>query len=197
MKNDTSSTQSLSADVVVIGAGLTGLTTAYWLRRAGVRVKVVEAQSRIGGQIQTNHINDYIIETGPTTGSVSTPEVAELMADLKETSGGRCLLETAPDAAKRRLIWKGGRFHDLPSSPIGGLTTPLFRFSDKLRILGEPWRKPGTDPDESVGSLACRRLGRSFVDYAVDPFVSGVYAGNPDTLVTRYALPKLYNLNRA
>ena len=196
MKNETSTIQLHSADVIVIGAGLTGLTTAYWLRRAGVRVRVVEAQSRIGGQIQTNHINDYIIETGPTTGSVSTPEVAELMADLKETSGGRCLLETAPDAAKRRLIWKGGRFHDLPSSPIGGLTTPLFRFSDKLRILGEPWRKPGTDPDESVGSLACRRLGRSFVDYAVDPFVSGVYAGNPDTLVTRYALPKLYNLEQ-
>lgn len=57
-------------------------------------------------------------------------------------------------------------------------------------------RKKGTDPDESVGSLARRRLGRSFVDYAVDPFLSGVYAGNPDTLVTRYALPKLYNLEQ-
>lgn len=196
MMDEQSKSKHITTEVVLIGAGLTGLTTAYWLRRAGVSVKVVETQPRIGGQIQTNHIKDYTFETGPTTGSVSTPEVSELMADLQETSGGRCQLETAPDAAKRRLIWKGGRFHDLPSGPVGGLTTPLFRFSDKLRILGEPWRKRGADPDETVGSLARRRLGRSFVDYAVDPFVSGVYAGNPDQLVTRYALPKLYNLEQ-
>ena len=56
--------------------------------------------------------------------------------------------------------------------------------------------KKRNNPDESVGSLARRRLGKSFVSYAVDPFLSGVYAGNPDTLVTRYALPKLYNLEQ-
>ena len=188
--------REITTDVVVIGAGLTGLTLAYWLRQKGVSVYVVETRDRIGGQIKTNHKNEFIFETGPTTGAVSTPEVAELMDSLATTSGGKCLLETAPDSAKRRLIWKGNRFHDLPSGPLGGLTTPLFRFSDKLRILGEPWRAKGTDPDESVGSLARRRLGRSFVDYAVDPFVSGVYAGNPDTLTTRYALPKLYHLEQ-
>jgi len=184
-------------EVTVIGAGLTGLTTAYMLCRKGIDVHVVETSDRIGGQIQTIHKNEFIIETGPTTGSVSTPEVAELMDYLAETSGGECVLETAPDSSKRRLIWKGDRFHDLPSGPVSGLKTPLFRFSDKLRILGEPWRKKGTDPDETIGSLARRRLGRSFVDYAVDPFISGVYAGNPDTLVTRYALPKLYNLEQS
>ena len=184
------------AEVTVIGAGLTGLTTAYWLKRKGVDVRVVETKNRIGGQIQTQRNNHYIFETGPTTGSVSTPEVAELMMDLAQTSGGKCQLETAPDSSKRRLIWKGNRFRELPSGPLSAITTPLFCFSDKLRILGEPWRKRGTDPDESVGSLAARRLGQSFVDYAVDPFISGVYAGNPDKLVTRYALPKLYALER-
>lgn len=183
-------------EVTVIGAGLTGLTTAYWLKRKGVSVHIVEIDHRIGGQIQTKHINHYTYETGPTTGSVSTPEVAELMMDLAQTSNNACMLETAPDAAKRRLIWKGDRFRELPSSLLSAVATPLFRFSDKLRILGEPWRKRGENADESIGSLACRRLGRSFVDYAVDPFISGVYAGNPDTLVTRYALPKLYALER-
>lgn len=183
-------------DVVVVGAGLTGLTTAYRLSKAGKRVHVVERQKRVGGQIQTFREDGFVFESGPTTGSVSTPEVAELMSDLAISSGGKCMLETAPDSARRRLIWKGDRFRDLPSGPWSAITTPLFRFSDKLRILGEPWRKKGTDPDESVGSLARRRLGKSFVDYAVDPFLSGVYAGNPDTLVTRYALPKLYNLEQ-
>ena len=184
------------AEVTVIGAGLTGLTTAYWLKRKGIDVRIIETQNRIGGQIQTQHHNHYIYETGPTTGSVSTPEVAELMIDLATTSGGKCQLETAPDSSKRRLIWKGDRFRELPSGLLSAITTPLFRFSDKLRILGEPWRKRSTNPDESIASLAARRLGRSFVDYAVDPFVSGVYAGNPNQLVTRYPLPKLYALER-
>ena len=183
-------------DVTVIGAGLTGLTTTYWLKRGGKKVRVVETDKRIGGQIKTQHYIHYIFETGPSTGAVSTPEVAELMNGLAETSQGQCQIETAPDAAKRRLIWKGNRFWELPSGPISAITTPLFRFSDKLRILGEPWRKRGNNPDESVASLAARRLGQSFVDYAVDPFISGVYAGNPYTLVTRYALPKLYALER-
>jgi len=60
----------------------------------------------------------------------------------------------------------------------------------------EPLRKRGTNPDESVASLASRRIGKSFVDYAVNPFISGIYAGDPGKLVTRYALPKLYNLEQ-
>ena len=192
----TSHDRIYNTDVTVIGAGLTGLTTAYWLKRNGKNVRVVETDNRIGGQIQTQRFNRYIYETGPSTGAVSTPEVAELMNALAETSQGLCQMETAPDAAKRRLIWKGNRFYALPSGLFSAITTPLFRFSDKLRILGEPWRKRGDNPDESIASLAARRLGQSFVDYAVDPFISGVYAGNPYTLVARYALPKLYALER-
>ena len=183
-------------EVLVVGAGLTGLTTAYQLSKSGKKVHVVEQRKRVGGQIQTFCEDGFVFVSGPTTGSVSTPEVAELMSDLTISSDGKCLLETAPDSSKRRLIWKGDRFHDLPSGSLSAISTPLFRFSDKIRILGEPWRKKGTDPDESVGRLACRRLGKSFVDYAVDPFLSGVYAGDPDTLITRYALPKLYNLEQ-
>ena len=192
----TSHDRIYNTDVTVIGAGLTGLTTAYWLKRNGKNVRVVETDNRIGGQIQTQRFKHYIYETGPSTGAVSTPEVAELMNALAETSQGLCQMETAPDAAKRRLIWKGDRFHTLPSDLFSAITTPLFSFSDKLRILGEPWRKRGDNPDESIASLAARRLGQSFVDYAVDPFISGVYAGNPYTLVARYALPKLYALER-
>lgn len=186
----------MKTDIVIVGAGLTGLTTAYLLARKGREVMVVEQMDKIGGQIQTYREGNFVYESGPNTGAISNPEVAELMADLEQTSGGKCMLETAPDASKRRLIWKGDRFRELPSGLMSAVTTPLFTFGDKLRILGEPWRKKGNNPDESVGSLARRRLGKSFVSYAVDPFLSGVYAGNPDTLVTRYALPKLYNLEQ-
>ncbi len=177
-------------DIVIIGAGLTGLSTAFDLKKMGRDVLVLEKQGRIGGQIQTHTEDGFTFESGPNTGVVSFPEVAELFQDLE----GRCQLETARESSKRRLIWKGSKFHALPSSLPGAIGTPLFTLKDKFRILGEPWRKKGTDPDEPVGALAQRRLGRSFYEYAVDPFVSGVYAGDPMKLTTRYALPKLYNL---
>lgn len=177
-------------EIVVIGAGLTGLSTAFHLHRQGRDVVILEKADRVGGQIHTYHENGFTFESGPNTGVVSFPEVAELFQMLE----GSCQLEIARESSKRRLIWKGDRFHELPSSPVSAITTPLFRLSDKFRILGEPWRKKGTDPDEPVGALAARRLGKSFYEYAVDPFVSGVYAGDPMKLTTRYALPKLYNL---
>lgn len=177
-------------DIVVVGAGLTGLSTAFNLRQKGRDVLVLEKENRIGGQIRTHREDGFTFESGPNTGVVSFPEVTELFQNLD----GRCEMETARESSKCRLIWKGNKFHALPSGPLSAITTPLFTLSDKFRILGEPWRKKGTDPDEPVGSLAQRRLGRSFYEYAVDPFVSGVYAGDPMKLTTRYALPKLYNL---
>ncbi|MDR2921512.1 MAG: protoporphyrinogen oxidase [Tannerella sp.] len=180
-------------DVAVIGAGITGLTTAFLLQQKGKQVHLLERANRTGGQIQTFHEAGFTFESGPNTGTVSCPEVVELFTRLHSTSSQ---LEVACKAAKRRLIWKKDRFHALPSGLLAGITTPLFTYKDKIRLLGEPFRSKGTTPDESVGQLACRRLGKSFFNYAVDPFISGIYAGDPMKLVTRYALPKLYNLEQ-
>ena len=181
-----------TTDILIIGAGLTGLTTAFHLVRGGKQVHILECSDRVGGQIHTFREEGFIFESGPNTGVVSYPEVAELFMALSPD----CKLETAHEEAKRRLIWKGNSFRELPSGLFSAVTTPLFTLGDKFRILGEPFRAKGTNPDESVGELAARRLGKSFLNYAVDPFLSGVYAGNPMTLITRYALPKLYNLEQ-
>lgn len=182
-------------DILVIGAGLTGLTTAYTLARRGKDVLVLEREGRTGGQIRSFHERGYTFESGPNTSIINCPEVAELFADLAADTGEE-ILETARPGAKRRLIWKGKRFLTLPNGPLSGISTPLIPWHDKIRLLFEPWRKPGNDPLESVAALARRRLGKSFVDYAVDPFISGIYAGDPHRLVTKYALPKLYNLEQ-
>lgn len=179
-------------DILIVGAGLTGLTAGFYITKQGKSIAIVEKQNRVGGQIQTFQEDGFIFEKGPNTGVVSYPEVAELFQDLAPL----CSLETAREESKRRLIWKGNRFHEIPSSLLGGVTTPLFSFFDKFRLLGEPFRKKGNNPNESVAQLTRRRMGKSFLDYAVDPFLSGVYAGNPEKLITRYALPKLYNLEQ-
>ncbi|MDR0686884.1 MAG: protoporphyrinogen oxidase [Dysgonamonadaceae bacterium] len=175
---------------IVLGAGLTGLSVAFHLVKQGKRVIILEKTDRTGGQIRTIEKDGFVFETGPNTGVISNPETAELLRTLHPN----CVTQVADPSSSCRLIWKNGKFHALPSGIIGGITTPLFSLQDKLRIIGEPFRRRGNDPNESVGALAVRRLGRSFLDYAVDPFVSGIYAGDPMRLVTRHALPKLYNL---
>lgn len=183
---------NIQKDVIIIGAGITGLSAAVQLTKRGFSIAVLEKSERMGGQIRTFHENGFVFESGANTGSGASEEVLELFEELHPD----CEIEFARKEAEKRLIWKNGKFHALPSSLWGGITTPLFTFSDKLRILGEPFRAKGTNPDESVAELAARRLGKSFVDYAVDPFLSGIYAGDAHSLITRHALPKLYNLEQ-
>lgn len=177
-------------DVVVIGAGLTGLTVSFLLKRQRKDILVLEKKNRVGGVIHSHNEDGYIFEEGPNTGVVSNPEVAELFEMLD------CELETANESAERRLILKNNHWHPLPVNPISFIRTPLFTMADKIRMFFEPFRKRGTEPEESVAALTARRIGKSFVDYAVNPFISGIYAGDPEHLVTKYALPKLYNLEQ-
>lgn len=180
-----------SVDVLIVGAGLTGLVAAYELAKRGRSVALIDRASRVGGQIQTLRSGGFVYETGPNTGIISNLEVQHLFREL-----GDDLLELASPSARRRLILRHGRFAPLPSGAKSAVTTGLFTWRDKLRILLEPFRPKGTDPDESVARLVKRRLGQSYLTYAVDPFVGGIYAGDPETLVTRHALPRLYALEQ-
>ncbi|MBW8325939.1 MAG: protoporphyrinogen oxidase [Prolixibacteraceae bacterium] len=184
--------ESLKPKIVIIGAGLTGLTMGFYLKKTGVNFLIVDKSAKTGGVIQTISEKGFVYETGPNTGVVSSPEMAELFEDL----AGKCELEIADPSAKRRLIWKDNQWHALPSGLWSAITTPLFTWGDKFRILGEPWRKKGTDPNETLADLVKRRMGNSYLDYAIDPFISGIYAGNPNELVTRYAMPKLWKLEQ-
>ena len=179
-------------DVIIIGAGLTGLTVAFYLQKAGKKVLLLEKSDRTGGVIHTINENGFVYETGPNTGVIGTPEIVQLFDDLKDD----IKLEIANAKAKYRWIWKSGKWNALPSGPISAIATPLFSLKDKFRILAEPFREPGNNPDESVADLVLRRMGKSYLDYAVDPFISGVYAGDPHKLITKHALPKLYNLEQ-
>ncbi len=179
-------------DLIIIGAGLTGLSAGYYAKKRGLSVCIVEQSDRIGGVIHTCSENGFVYEQGPNSGVVANAETAELFDELYDT----CPHITAGDAARRRLVLKNGQWHALPHSLGSAVRTPLFTMGDKLRILGEPFRAPGTDEDETLAQLVVRRMGRSFLDYAVDPFILGIYAGDPALLVPKYALPKLYDLEQ-
>lgn len=171
---------------------MTGLTSALYLQKQGFEVTVLDVRPHAGGVIQTHREGGFVYESGPNTGVIGNPETVELFHELK----GLCDLETANPAAKSRWIWKGRKWEPLPSGLWQYLRTPLFSAKDKLKLFAEPWQKKGNDPNEPLDKLVLRRLGKSFLDYAVDPFIGGVYAGNPGYLVPRFALPKLYNLEQ-
>lgn len=184
--------KNTQADIVIVGAGLTGLTLAFYLNKAGKKVILLEKNTRTGGVIETLHHKDFVFEAGPNTGVISNTALVHLFEDL----GNEIEVQVPGDASRQRWIWKGNDWHALPSGLISAITTPLFSLNDKFRILGEPFRRPGNFPNESVAGLVKRRMGKSFLDYAVDPFISGIYAGDPEKLVTRFALPKLYQLEQ-
>jgi len=180
-------------DALVVGAGISGLTTAFRLARSGWRVAVVEAAGRVGGAMETHTDGPWRFELGPNTVLENHETVGRLIRDAG-LEGEKIV---AAPSAKRRYLFKKGRLIPLPSGPGSFLATPLFPLGAKLRLLKEPWiGRPPEGTEESIAGFVRRRLGQSFLDYAVGPFVSGVYAGDPERLSVRWAVPKIWNLEQ-
>ncbi len=174
---------------VIIGAGISGLATAWWLHKKGHDVVVLEKETTVGGTIKTIHDNGWLVECGPNSALETTPLFKTLFADL----GILDELMYAADAATNRYIVRDGVLHPLPMSPTLFLKSKLWTLAGKLRLLKEPFVGRATK-DESIAEFVERRLGKEFLDYAINPFVAGVYAGNPEELSVRAAFPKLYAL---
>ncbi|HYW50787.1 MAG TPA: protoporphyrinogen oxidase, partial [Gemmatimonadaceae bacterium] len=178
--------------VIVCGAGLTGLTTAWHLQRGGVNVTVLDAADVVGGVIATTRRDGYLVEHGPNS-CMLTSDLAALVDALDLTPS----LRPAAPEAQRRFIVRDGAPLEVPSSPGALLKSRLFSTGAKLRLFAEPFVSRRTDPsDESVADFIRRRLGREPLAWAVDPFVSGVYAGDPEQLSVSHAFPRLAALER-
>lgn len=180
-------------NIVLIGAGLSGLTAAFRLQKAGYQVTLLEKASRSGGAIASGRDHGILWESGPNMGMDTTPKINELLTDLG-------ILGERVDAnpiSNRRFIVK---HHELIVMPMGGgsfVTTPLFSATTKLGLFREPFiHRSSPDIDESVAGFVRRRLGKEFLDYAIEPFVSGIYAGDPEILSVKAAFPKLFQLEQ-
>src|ERR1035438_10089911 len=178
--------------VAIIGGGVTGLTAAFYLQSRNIPVTLYEYSSRTGGVIQTTSRDGFLVEHGPNTILESAPEVSALVADL----GLKSPPLYPPPAMKARYMVRGGKVIKLPQSPLGAVRTPILSLRAKLRVLAEPFIPRAIAGEESLSGFVTRRLGGEFLDYLIDPFVGGVYAGDPGRLSVTYAFPKLHALEQ-
>ncbi|HEY3011312.1 MAG TPA: protoporphyrinogen oxidase [Gemmatimonadales bacterium] len=181
------------ASIAIIGGGITGLTAGYCLKQRGSRVVIYEASDRVGGVVKSERRNGYLAELGPSSMSQPAPSVAAILSEL----GLESSRVTASPAARHRYIVRRGRLVRLPLTPAELLTSRLLSNTAKLAIFGEPLMEPGDSPvDESVAAFVRRRFNQEVVDYIVNPFVAGTFAGDPEQLSVRHALPQLQALER-
>ena len=179
--------------IAIIGGGISGLTLAWYLQKAGVPYELFEADARPGGNLYTWATPEgYLLETGPNSLQLST-ELEELLADLGLTDQ----IQESAAVSQHRYVLRAGRYRQLPGSPPALLTNSFFSLKAKWQLLKE-FRQPAAPVDvhETVAQFFRRRFGPEIVDYAVNPFMAGIYAGDPEQLLLHKTFPQLAALEQ-
>ncbi|MEO5959384.1 MAG: protoporphyrinogen oxidase [Opitutaceae bacterium] len=182
-----------SKSIAILGAGITGLTAAHRVAQRGHRIRIFESSSRVGGAIRTERTDEWLIEAGPNSLLGGEPALVALLDDLGLASERI----SANSTARNRYILRRGRLNPVPLSPPALLTNPLFSVGAKLRVLAELATRPRVrTTDVSLEDFIRAHFGQEIVDYGLNPFIAGVYAGNPKKLSARYAFPKLWEIEQ-
>jgi protoporphyrinogen/coproporphyrinogen III oxidase len=172
--------------VAVVGGGISGLACAYRLRAHGIPTVLLEASAHPGGVIGSLERNGFLFECGPQS-FLGTPPVIDLIRELKLESE---LIQADPNAP--RYVYVRGQLQAVPMSPIAMFTSSLLSLGSRYRVLTEPLRRTApTKHEESVADFVRRKFGNEILEYLAAPFVSGVYAGDPESLSLRAAFPSL------
>ena len=177
---------------LVVGGGISGLVCAYALRKAGIDAQLVEASPRPGGVISSVTRDGFLLELGPHSFS-GTPALRELCAELGVSKE---LLQAPPHAPRFVLI--DGKLRPVPMSPPAFFLSSLINGSTKWALMRDLLGKSiPPDGDESVAAFVRRKFSPQLLDRLVGPFVSGIYAGDPERLSVRSAFPQLYEAEKA
>ncbi len=176
-------------DAIVVGAGISGLSAAYTLHQHGANVLLIEPHASVGGSIRSERTAEgFVLEHGPNTVVSKDPTLWAHFAEL----GIAEKRLVADRQGGRRYVLLDGNLELIPTSPPAFLTSKLLSPAGKLRLLAEPLIPRTHMPDESIVSFCTRRLGAEPAQRLIDPFVSGVYAGDPSATSMRAAFPTLW-----
>ncbi|MBC9932418.1 protoporphyrinogen oxidase [Chitinophaga qingshengii] len=173
--------------VLIIGAGISGLSIAYELQKRSVPCQVLEAAGHSGGMIQSFNKEGFELDAGPNT-IAATPETMVFLAEL----GLEPEIQPAAAASKNRFLVRNNRLHAVSPHPFKIMGSDYISRGSKWRLFTERFRKPApVKGEESVTHFVERRFNKEIADYLFDPILSGIYAGNPDLLSIGEVLPAL------
>ncbi len=187
--------------VVVVGGGISGLSTAYYLRQAGITATLIERRPRLGGVIETERVEGCVIETGPDSYITQKPAALAL---IREVGLGDDVIGSN-DHLRVTYVLKNGQLVPLPDglmlmiptkiAPL--LATRLLGWPTKIRMGLEWFRRPGANgEDRSVADFVADHYGREAVDYLAEPLLAGVYGGDPIRLSVSSVLPRFVELEK-
>ena len=177
--------------VTIIGAGISGLACAYRLGQLGIAVSVFESADRPGGVIESDNSSGFLFESGPQSFQGS-----ELLLRLIRELSLESELQISDPSVPRFVIRNKG-LQKLPMSPPAMLTSSLLTLGSRWKLASEPLRRsiPPAE-EESIANFVRRKFGSEILEYLVAPFVSGVYAGDPEQLSLKAAFPSLAEWER-
>jgi len=188
--------------VAIVGGGISGLSTAYYLSKAGISSTLIESRPRLGGVIQTEHIQNCVVEAGPDSFISVKPWAMDLIREL----GMEDEVIGSNDHERVTYIRRRGRLVELPDGvqmlvptkifPM--VTTPLVSWPTKVRMGLEYFRRPETGgrADRSVAEFVEEHYGREAVDYLAEPLLAGIYGGDPAELSVTSVLPRFVEIEK-
>jgi protoporphyrinogen/coproporphyrinogen III oxidase len=185
--------------IAIIGAGISGLSTAFALQQqavaAGLEVEtvVLEKKERLGGKMLSIREEGYLCEWGPNGFLDNKPMTLDLCRQLEISER----LLRSNDNARKRFIYTEGQLHRLPENGPSFLKSKLISWPGKLRLAYEMVVPPRMDEvDETLADFGRRRLGGEALDKLIAPMVSGIFAGDPETMSLKSCFPRIQELER-
>lgn len=180
-------------DVLIVGGGISGLCTAWWLAQYGLRVQVWEKSARAGGKIKTNMHNGFQTEQAASMIMNFKAEVDEFFSQSGlEAQKAQRLLK----AQSSRYLIHQGKIHPLPMTIAGLFFSPMWSTSGKFRLLMEPFISKALHDNETVSEFVIRRFGQEFLEKAMEPFIAGTLASDPDLACAQHVIPRLTALEK-
>lgn len=179
---------------LVLGAGISGLCTGFYLQRhfGAADVLVAEAGPAPGGTARTDADDGFLCEWGPNGFLDREPLTLQWVEDL----GIADQLLRANERAAKRFLYRNGQLHQLVGPPKFMLR-PILSIPGRLRLLCEPLipaKRDGTP--ETIHDFAARRIGKEAADYLVGPMVAGVFGGDAKQLSLEHCFPRMAAMER-
>ena len=179
-------------NTVIIGGGISGLSTGHFLKKKGVDFVIIESNKKTGGVINSVKKNGFIYENGPNTILNNNSSISKILKEYKLSDK---IIKPNKKISSNRYVFHNGKPKAVPNGIMNFLKTPLLSLKSKIKIFTEIL-KPPHKKNTSVLNFISNRFGKEFHDNLIEPFLTGVYAGDTSKMSTKHALKKIWLLEQ-